>query len=815
MGAVRLRVREVLRRRLASTLLLVALVGLAGGVVLAGVAGARRNDAALPGFLARQRPPDAMVFIATEAQGGAASADLGAEAEVIRSLPYVRTAHRVAAVLLATGEDDGRRVQLANQTLDPGGLPLWGEPILVDGRLPDERRADETAVDEELAARAGLRVGDRFPVTPYAADQLADVLTADAPRGSPEDLRVVGIVRHPHDLVPVDTSRDDVYSGRADLYLTPAFWARHGPDVATYGVGIAVRLDGGRQAVERLVEDVRDRFGFETFVERVDPEAGFVSIGLDGVRRAVDLESRAMQAFAVLAAVAGLGLVGQALARQLTAEAADHPSLRAVGMTGRELAAVALARTAVVAAAGAALATALAVALSPLTPIGLARKADPDGGISVDVPVLTLGALAIVLVVCAIAAFPAWRLGRTRGAPETSPDGYRLASALAGAGLRPTAVSGITLALRRSRGARAVPVGTAVAAAAFTVLAVVAAATFLTSLDRLVDDPPAYGVTWDVAVGNAAAAEEAEAVAAALAENPDVDAFTGFTIDVVEVNGRSETAVLLFDPGPVAPAVTEGRAPVGDAEVGLGGATLEALGVEVGDEVDLAISGLEGERFRVSGRMVLNSSGVDDSVTPGDGVVVSADGFHRLAPPEADPLWPQSYLVRLAPDADRETALAALEREFPRSVVPPLLPPEIDSVDRVSGLPVLLAALVAVLGLGATGHAMVSAVRRRRGELAVLKAVGFVRRQVSATVAWQATTFVVLALVLGLPLGVAAGRVAWRLTTDALHVVSPPRVPVGAVVVTAVVALVALNLVALVPGWLARRVSPATVLRTE
>ncbi len=62
-SAVWLRARAQLRGRVRATVLLTVLVGLAGGVVLAAVAGARRTEAALPRFLARDPfPVQAIVF---------------------------------------------------------------------------------------------------------------------------------------------------------------------------------------------------------------------------------------------------------------------------------------------------------------------------------------------------------------------------------------------------------------------------------------------------------------------------------------------------------------------------------------------------------------------------------------------------------------------------------------------------------------------------------------------------------------------------------------------------------------------------------
>src|SRR3954462_2613495 len=75
---------------------------------------------------------------------------------------------------------------------------------------------------------------------------------------------------------------------------------------------------------------------------------------------------------------------------------------------------------------------------------------------------------------------------------------------------------------------------------------------------------------------------------------------------------------------------------------------------------------------------------------------------------------------------------------------------------------------------------LLASVRRHRRDLAVLKTIGFVRRQVSATVAWQATTLALGALVAGVPAGLALGRWTWRLVANGLGSVSPPIVPVTA-----------------------------------
>ena len=71
---------------------------------------------------------------------------------------------------------------------------------------------------------------------------------------------------------------------------------------------------------------------------------------------------------------------------------------------------------------------------------------------------------------------------------------------LAGAGVPVTAATGARFALEPGRGRTAVPVRSALAGTALSVLTVVAAFTFGASLLHLVHTPRLYGQTWDVAV---------------------------------------------------------------------------------------------------------------------------------------------------------------------------------------------------------------------------------------------------------------------------------------------------------------------------
>ena len=124
-------------------------------------------------------------------------------------------------------------------------------------------------------------------------------------------------------------------------------------------------------------------------------------------------------------------------------------------------------------------------------------------------------------------------------------------------------------------------------------------------------------------------------------------------------------------------------------------------------------------------------------------------------------------------------------------------------------------ALAVVLAVGTLAHVLLTGVRRRRRDLALLKTLGFTRRQVLGTVAWEASAFAAVALLIGLPLGVIAGRWAWAVFASAAGVSTAATVPLATVLLAIPATLLAANLIAAAPGWEAARLRPALVLRTE
>jgi ABC-type lipoprotein release transport system permease subunit len=170
-------------------------------------------------------------------------------------------------------------------------------------------------------------------------------------------------------------------------------------------------------------------------------------------------------------------------------------------------------------------------------------------------------------------------------------------------------------------------------------------------------------------------------------------------------------------------------------------------------------------------------------------------------------------MIGWAGGVDAESANEALAEETGTEVSAPRLPADVNNLDDVEQLPWALAAFLAVIGALAAVHALVSTVRLRRQDLAVLRALGFRRRQLAATLSWQATTIAVIGLGVGIPLGLAAGRLVWGAVARGIGVVDHPVMPALAIAVVVVAALVVTNLAAVLPGRSAARVRVAAVLR--
>ncbi|HZA80888.1 MAG TPA: hypothetical protein VFC13_05380, partial [Actinomycetes bacterium] len=255
MAAVWVRTRAELRRRWRATVLLAVLVGLTGGVVLAAVAGARRTDSVLDRFLAYHQATN----VGVEARG--------LDADAVRRLPMVADVAEGGYLALVVALPSGGPDLDAFGEINPFvglGTPWPGSsnrPLVVAGRMPSGDHPLEVAVDETLADRRHLELGDTLRMwgyTPAQAERVGqDPRTLGDPAGGAFDLTVTGILRAPYDLAPVPTGQDVAWLGSEELYLTPAFWHAYRERVATLGTGLEVRLRNGPRDLDAFAQAVR------------------------------------------------------------------------------------------------------------------------------------------------------------------------------------------------------------------------------------------------------------------------------------------------------------------------------------------------------------------------------------------------------------------------------------------------------------------------------------------------------------------------------------------------------------------------------
>lgn len=789
--AVWFRMRAELRSRWRSILAVALLVGLASAAVLTAAAGARRTATTVERYLEASRANDVFVQV-----GSPGAPEDPALFDAIERLPQVETLGRVAfpGVFPRSQEYfpfvasvDGRE-----------GTTIDRFPI-IDGRRADPDAIDEAVVTESTAARLGVEPGDRLRLISFSPEQAAELEQGenDVEPGGPDlSVRVVGIARTGNDLVA--RPQDPVPS-----LLTPAFLHRYGNEILSFGRAAVVGLHGGDAAVPAFRKRVGKLVGRDT-------ELRFESVGSLSrpIDDAVSTVAVGLWVFAAVVALAALVALGVALARQAFLGARDDETLGAMGMSRRHRFAANLVPFVGATLAGAAVGVVGAVAASPIMPVGdLARRIEPVPGIDVDPLVLVLGFGATCAIVVGLAAITFWRAsGRATGtARATSRPGapWIVASKLARAGAGPAALTGVRMALEPGRGRTAVPVRSALVGVVAGITGVVAVLTFGANLGRLTDSPARYGFGWDVDV--------VDPDIARLRRDPDIAAIaTGLfqvplTVDNRPVNATGIRAIK----GDLFTTVIAGQPARGSDEIVLGAETLDRIGRSVGDSVEATGPG-GSRRFRIVGRGVFPSP--EDPYPLADGAALTWRGLDSLGLTDVSEVFHQT-LVRWDDGVDEDAAQARLARDY--EVNGPAAPPEVERLDQITALPRVLAVFLGLLAVLAVGHALVTAVHRRRRDFAVLETLGFVGRQVSGTVAWQASALAVVGLAFGIPLGLLAGRWTWTLVADGLGVATDPSVPIVALIVVAFATMLVANAIAFVPGRIAARTRPAVVLRAE
>jgi hypothetical protein len=823
------------RVRWRSLLVVAVMVGLTGGFGAAALAGARRSASSPQRFHDAAGSRD--IFV---------SENLGdPEDSPVRELldgPLVAEHLDVRFAFAFPAPEPGEEL-VTFAPIDPDerrGLAV-DRGVLLEGRRADPTDPDEMVLPETVARRHGLSPGDTLELVTFTPDQAA-ALSEGAALGESQGpvlrMRVVGVVRTGADLA----GGSAVSIG---LLFTPAFLPRYGDRVGVGPINHLVRFADVPDAQSRFTEALH-----RAYEGREQPG---LDVGRDEQVQgdAISVVTVALVALCLVVVIAGVVWIVAAVARQQRLSAGDLDVLRVLGTTRAQRAACAVGAVAPGVAAGVVLVPIVAVALSPLFPVGLARRFDPDPGVHADVLALVAGALGMLVVVGLVATLSGLRLvdraargrsgvavpaGGLVGAEGLGRSGRGGLGTLGGAGalglsdragrlLGPAAATGVRFALTAPRNV-SVPVRPALLGAMTGVLGLAGVAVVGANLDRLVDTPARWGAGWDAAVSlmdspqpgtdpvdREIVIDDREVAAAAIARFDEQATIAGH-----------DALAVTFDQvkGDLGPTVIEGRAPRGNDEVAVGRETLGQLGVPLGARVEITSRSDAREQFHIVGVVLFPTVDVPFPLAKGAAFTREGGDRLRLGDPDRDDAGFQRMLIRWAPGTDHRAALERLvsaaggspEGEEPL-VDRPVASPEVNGLRDVKLFPAAAAAALVVLGVISTSHALIVTVRRRRAELGVLSALGFTPRQRRLVIASQATTLACFALVVGVPLGAVAGRLAWAAIADSMGVATDVAFPLGLLAVGVPAVLLVLNLIGAVPARAAARLRAADALRSE
>jgi hypothetical protein len=781
--------RSELRARWRAWIVLGLLAGATFGLAGAGLAGARRTSVALPRYVAAIRAPDAAALVNDPSFDEA-------KRRAVARLPEVKT---VYPFVVAIGI-------YAKPTSDGGGLiPVTPAAarllagIVIHGRQANPARPDEVVVDQNLRRKYHLDLGSTMTIGQHASPKEIASLPPGllAPGVDPnfqQKLRVVGIAK----------------SVSTELNWAPSsgFYAKYGGRLAGF-VNEFATLRRGHVGLPRFRQDLQRIVGHPTNVE----DFGQL-VGLPKVKNILRVEEDGLLLFALAVLVVGGVLIGQALARAVSAGAADLPTWRAIG-ADRGIAVRALILPAIgTAVVGAVTGVIVAIALSPWFPISEGRRYDLDVGIHADWDVLGLAAAAVVVAVLTTAAVVAVWTATGRRAPKPTPS--TAGKWAARTGLPPALAVGSRLAVEPGRGHRAVPVRSALIGAVVGVLGVVGCFTFRAGLEDAAASPQRSGVVWNFAVASGEGLVASKDLAIITHDRDVAGVLHAVWYRAVRINGvTTPTFATTSLKGRLAPVVLDGRAPRTPDEVAFGPGTMRELKLHIGQRV--AVGNKSGQVATVVGTALLPATSHTDY---DQSAWMTAPGVEALLGPPSrlDTNDYEDYvLVKWAAGARVAAAshrLAALG-DGRYDVEPAIRPSAVISLGHLQSLPLALGVFFALLASATVAHALVTTVRRRRQELAILRSIGFTRRQSRIAIAWQATLIAAAGVVIGVPLGIVTGRLVWRRLADNFPVVYVPPLALIAVIIVIPVAVLLSNLLAAWPAHSAARIRPAEALRAE
>jgi hypothetical protein len=834
------RLRTTFRHKRAGYLAVVLLIGLIGGLAMGATAAARRTQSAFPIYLASTNPSDLNLPTASWQPGMPDTA--GADPTIpdtLAKLPHVKRVENEYSINAQPLGRNGLPVPppphaealglsiLNNDSSTDGELFDQDRVTAVQGRLANPKRADEIVVTSIVAQALHLHVGQTLPIGFYTNPQttLPGYGTLPSFNVKPHlamDMKVVGVVAFNNQVVLDSLS----FTGTAQIVYTPAL-AHRLVQCCISSTTTALKLDHGAADVRSVEREIESVAAGQSVFFGVAPNVAVAE-------RAIKPESIALGVFGGIAALAALVIAGLAIGRQLRTGAEERRTLRALGADPAMVVEDGVLGLIPAVVVGSLLAVAVAVGLSPLSPIGVVRPVYPDSGVAFDWTVLGCGFAILVVLLSGMSWLAAYRQTPHRVALRGDGDPGRESRAAGFAvrsGLPVSSVEGIRFALPPAGAETGVPVRSAVAGTVVAMIVLIATLTFGASLNTLVSHPDLYGWNWDYELtgGGGIAPVPGQQAALLLGHDNRVAAWSAITFGGASIDGQVVPTLGQRPYAPVAPPVLSGHGLEGSDQIVLGGATLSALHLHVGDTVRASVGGSPPTRLKIVGTATMPTIGAQIGglhTTMGTGALVTASLIPSAAsnPNNVVPDGPSAVLVRMRTGTDPAVALRSLGKiaseltlptNYGVSVLSVQRPAEIINYRSMGAIPAYLGMGLAAGAAGALGLTLVASVRRRRRDLALLKAIGFTRRQLTSTVAWQASVVIFIGTLVGAPIGIVVGRSLWDLFARQIDAVAQPTIPVLTVLLIAVGALALANVIAAIPGLIAARTSTALLLRAE
>jgi len=789
-----------LRARVRSLLVLALLVAITTGVVLTAVAGSRRGATVVDRLIADTKPATIAVV------PNQAHFDWGPVAEI-------------------DGVEALSRFSLGDYVVD--GVPFEGQqfpfdreamhtietPVVLEGRLADPDRDDEAVVTHAFEGSYGKGIGDTVTIRLYTPEQM-DLLREEAaeglePDGSVIESTIVGVVRSPWFSDYGDTER-------GTFIPSAGLFEQHQEELSgAQGLGFTnaiVRLGAGADGVPEFRERLAEVTG------RKDIDLFHLADDAAHVRDVTGFEADALLAFAAAAGIAALFLVGQSIVRYVAGSTADLEVLRSVGMRPRALRAMAAVGPTLAAVIGGVLGVLGAHLASGRFPIGTGAPLEPAPGRRVDLPVLIGGFVLVVSLTLGGALLASWLAGRayvrfTTGRPS------RVAGIAGRVGAPVPIAIGSRFALERGSGTQSVPVLPAIVGSIVGVMGIVGALTFADGIDDATHNPERFGsyAEMDTFLGfNGEDFFPADDVIAALAAVDGVAAVNDNRSGVVQAAG-ADVPTFSYDPiGKPPIVVIEGALPSTAGEIVLAPKTADRIGVDIGERFEV-VGAAASKEVLVTGFAFVpegpHNEYDDGAWLTGEGSdqIVGGFKFHFLDITLDD----GADVAAMSKRIDTEVG-PAIGMEGATDIATPRVPPgRIKELTQLERLPLYLAAFLGILAVTAVGHAVATAVRRRRRDLAVLRSIGLTRWQSRSIALWQAVVLALVGVVFGVPLGMALGRSLWRSVADSTPVLHVTPLALLALIL---IAPIAVALAMLLAAWPSQRVASmrvGQVLRTE